>query len=132
MRLPTLSSLQSKYKSSLQAHKMNITQPQNHTNLTLKESDLLIYEHLDSIQLLADIGYLTSLLTLVFALLILTCIKRLRCPKNNLHLQLFMSFIIRCWFHWIMRLFVQGNPAVDPNVSSRTTSVAQGEMIDDG
>lgn len=68
--------------------------------------DSLMELHSDRVQLIADIGYLLSLLTLVFALLILTCIKRLRCPKNNLHLQLFISFIIRCWFHWVQRLFL--------------------------
>lgn len=81
-------------------------------NLTLveansrNETNVLLLDNLDSIQLIADIGYLLSLLTLVFALLILTCIKRLRSPKNNLHLQLFLSFIIRCCLHWIQRLFV--------------------------
>lgn len=86
---------------------MNISQAlTNITNQLKKESDPLIDDNLDRIQLIADIGYLLSLLTLVFALLILTCIKRLRCPKNNLHLQLFISFIIRCWFHWMQRLFV--------------------------
>jgi len=68
----------------------------------------ILEDHLDRIQLVADIGYLLSLFTLVFALLILTCIKRLRCPKNSLHLQLFISFIVRCSFHLIQRLFIHG------------------------
>lgn len=81
--------------------------------------DPILEDNLDSIQLIADIGYLLSLLTLIFALLILTCIKQLRSPKNNLHLQLFLSFIIRCSFHWIQRLFVHGQLSetysMDPN-----------------
>lgn len=80
----------------------------------------LMDKNLDHVQLIADIGYLVSLLTLAFALLILTCIKRLRCPKNNLHLQLFISFMIRCGCHWVMRLLVHGSwipYAVDPDVS---------------
>lgn len=103
---------------------MNTTQQQallaNLTNQLKKVSDPLIDDNLDRIQLIADIGYLLSLLTLLFALLILTCIKRLRCPKNNLHLQLFISFIIRCWFHWIQRLFVHSTHetyALDLDVS---------------
>lgn len=71
----------------------------------LPDTELLV-DNLDAIQLISDIGYLVSLLTLVFALLILTCIKRLRSPKNNLHLQLFLSFIIRCILHWIQRVLV--------------------------
>lgn len=73
-----------------------------------QDTDSLLEEHMDTIQLIADIGYLVSLLTLVFALLILTCIKRLRSPKNNLHLQLFLSFIIRCSLHWVQRVLVHG------------------------
>lgn len=74
--------------------------------MNTNDSNTLLEDNLDSIQLLSDIGYLLSLLTLVFALLILTCIKRLRNPKNNLHLQLFLSFIIRCCLHWIQRLLI--------------------------
>lgn len=88
-------------KTQSQLPAKNIT-----TALFRNDTDPIIDDNLDRIQLIADIGYLLSLLALVFALLILTCIKRLRSPKNNLHLQLFISFIIRCWFHWIQRLFV--------------------------
>lgn len=56
---------------------------------------------------LADIGYSISLITLVLALIILTCVRRLRSPRNNLHLQLFISFIIRCSLHLIKRLFLE-------------------------
>lgn len=81
----------------------------SHMNTTI--SDALLIEHISSIQMISDIGYLLSLLTLVFALLILTCIKRLRSPKNNLHLQLFLSFIIRCCLHWVQKLFVHEQSA---------------------
>lgn len=93
------------------ASKLNLT--------SSSEADLLFEENSDRIQLIADVGYLLSLFTLVFALLILICIKRLRSPKNNLHLQLFISFIIRCLFHWIQRLFVheQMYYTLDPDVS---------------
>lgn len=70
-------------------------------------TSLLLEEHTDRIQLIADIGYLLSLLTLVFALLILTCIKRLRSPKNSLHLHLFISFIIRSSFSLIKTFLVE-------------------------
>lgn len=81
-------------------------QQQQHSEAMSETS--LMDSNLDHVQLIADIGYMVSLLTLAFALLILTCIKRLRCPKNNLHLQLFISFMIRCGCHWIKRLFVHG------------------------
>lgn len=103
---------------------MNISAATNLTHSSHQRIDVsepsLIDDNLDRVQLIADIGYLISLLTLAFALLILTCIKRLRCPKNNLHLQLFISFMIRCGCHWIKRLLVHGTwipYAVDPDVS---------------
>lgn len=75
----------------------------NNSIATMNNSEL-IEAHSDRIQLIADIGYSISLLTLLFALLILTCMKRLRNPKNNLHLQLFISFIIRCSSHLMRNL----------------------------
>lgn len=79
-------------------------------------TDWLLEQNLDRIQFIADIGYLLSLLTLLFALLILTCIKRLRSPKNNLHLQLFLSFIIRCSFHLVQEIFVHNQSAYSINL----------------
>jgi len=110
---------------------MNLSLDSNLTSQLKNDSDHLIYENLDRIQLIADIGYLLSLLTLVFALLILTCIQRLRCPKNNLHLQLFISFIIRCWFHWIQRLFLheQLPYTLDPDVSMRLLYIGKTKRL---
>ncbi|RWS27780.1 secretin receptor-like protein, partial [Leptotrombidium deliense] len=51
--------------------------------------------HVGNIKLITKIGYSVSLITLVIAFFILTFNKRLQCPRNNLHLQLFLSFIIR-------------------------------------
>ncbi|KAI1289571.1 Parathyroid hormone/parathyroid hormone-related peptide receptor [Halotydeus destructor] len=51
--------------------------------------------HVGNIRLVTRIGYAVSLVTLLVAFIILTFNKRLRCPRNNLHLQLFLSFIIR-------------------------------------
>lgn len=103
----------------------SLTQPiaLNHSKTAMMNSSELLEENMDRIQLIADIGYLLSLLTLLFALLILTCIKRLRSPKNNLHLQLFISFMIRCWFHLIISLFLHRDIlgiSLDINVSSRS------------
>lgn len=109
----------SDYKDKMNvASHVNLTNHLMDLNKTIHDlTDPAYDESMDRVQLIADIGYLLSLLTLVFALLILTCIKRLRCPKNNLHLQLFISFIIRCVFHWVRRL---GHEQLleDPDVSS--------------
>ncbi|XP_068216326.1 secretin receptor-like [Palaemon carinicauda] len=41
------------------------------------------------------IGYSVSLATLIIAFTVLACVKRLRCPRNTLHMHLFLSFICR-------------------------------------
>lgn len=74
----------------------NLQQLENRLNSLNLNSNSHAEEHADVIQMVADVGYLVSLIALVLAVLIFTCIKRLRCPKNSLHLQLFLSFIIRC------------------------------------
>lgn len=72
----------------------------NVTNLTeleylSKADNPLLGEHIDTIKVIGSTGYLSSLVALIVAIIILTCVKKLRCPKNSLHLQLFISFIIR-------------------------------------
>ncbi|XP_066976956.1 secretin receptor-like [Macrobrachium rosenbergii] len=41
------------------------------------------------------VGYSVSLATLIIAFTVLACVKRLRCPRNTLHMHLFLSFICR-------------------------------------
>ncbi|CAN7995946.1 unnamed protein product, partial [Ixodes pacificus] len=51
--------------------------------------------HLPTIKLISKVCYTVSLVTLLAAFLILASIKRLRCPRNSLHMHLFISFILR-------------------------------------
>ncbi|XP_035215096.1 parathyroid hormone/parathyroid hormone-related peptide receptor-like isoform X2 [Stegodyphus dumicola] len=51
--------------------------------------------HTPVIKAISQAGYSISLTLLVIACLLLATVKRLRCPRNNLHLQLFASFILR-------------------------------------
>ncbi|XP_064111647.1 secretin receptor-like [Macrobrachium nipponense] len=41
------------------------------------------------------VGYSVSLATLIIAFTVLASVKRLRCPRNTLHMHLFLSFICR-------------------------------------
>ncbi|XP_034234168.1 secretin receptor-like [Thrips palmi] len=57
----------------------------------------------------AQLGYSVSLCTLILAFLVLLSIKRLRCPRNNLHMHLFASFMLRAAMYLLKDvLFVRG------------------------
>ncbi|KFM67668.1 Parathyroid hormone/parathyroid hormone-related peptide receptor, partial [Stegodyphus mimosarum] len=47
--------------------------------------------HVPVIKAISQVGYSVSLILLVIACLLLASVRRLRCPRNNLHLQLFAS-----------------------------------------
>nr|XP_042908202.1 secretin receptor [Parasteatoda tepidariorum] len=51
--------------------------------------------HIPVIKAISQVGYALSLTLLLIACLLLGSVRRLRCPRNNLHLQLFASFILR-------------------------------------
>ncbi|XP_064454786.1 parathyroid hormone/parathyroid hormone-related peptide receptor-like isoform X2 [Ornithodoros turicata] len=51
--------------------------------------------HLGTIKMMSKVGYTVSLISLVIALTILISVKKLRCPRNSLHVHLFLSFIFR-------------------------------------
>ncbi|KAK3908099.1 Parathyroid hormone/parathyroid hormone-related peptide receptor, partial [Frankliniella fusca] len=64
---------------------------------------------LPAVKRVAQVGYSVSLFTLVAAFIILLSIKKLRCPRNNLHLHLFASFMLRATMFLVKDvLFVQG------------------------
>ncbi|XP_076330114.1 uncharacterized protein LOC143235803 [Tachypleus tridentatus] len=51
--------------------------------------------HLLTIKLISKIGYTVSFSALIVAFLILAFLRKLRCPRNNLHMHLFISFLMR-------------------------------------
>ncbi|XP_011306400.1 parathyroid hormone/parathyroid hormone-related peptide receptor isoform X2 [Fopius arisanus] len=57
----------------------------------------LIKKYLPIVTKTSTIGYAVSFSTLLFAFLILATIKKLRCPRNMLHLHLFASFMTRAF-----------------------------------
>ncbi|XP_053374704.1 secretin receptor-like [Mercenaria mercenaria] len=54
-----------------------------------------LFHHLPRIQLMSEIGYGVSLVSLIAAVTIMIASKRLRCKSNVLHINLFLAFIIR-------------------------------------
>ncbi|KAK3102463.1 hypothetical protein FSP39_011556 [Pinctada imbricata] len=55
----------------------------------------MIIKHFESVRLMYNIGYGMSLVSLIFAACIMLYFKKLHCPRNTIHLNLFLSFILR-------------------------------------
>ncbi|XP_076683708.1 vasoactive intestinal polypeptide receptor 2 isoform X2 [Andrena cerasifolii] len=76
-----------------------------------ENNDTLIKKFFPIVKTISKVGYTVSFFTLVVAFFILAVIKRrkLRCPRNMLHLHLFASFMLRA-FMALMKdfLFVSG------------------------
>ncbi|XP_052804549.1 parathyroid hormone/parathyroid hormone-related peptide receptor-like [Mya arenaria] len=68
----------------------------NYTDCFKEDADFAsITNDLTRINLMANIGYAISLVSLVVAVLIMLISRRLHCKSNSLHLNLFTAFILR-------------------------------------
>ncbi|XP_042236023.1 secretin receptor-like isoform X2 [Homarus americanus] len=63
------------------------------TSITIRFT--IIGEWLPTIKKMSVVGYSVSLATLVISFIILASLRKLRCPRNLLHLHLFGSFMLR-------------------------------------
>lgn len=83
-------------------------------NGTEDGEDSLVLSHMPYIKLISQVGYSLSLSILLVAFLILALFKKLRCPRNNLHMQLFLSFIMRAFWTLLKSvLFPEGIGTTD-------------------
>ncbi|XP_076360738.1 parathyroid hormone/parathyroid hormone-related peptide receptor-like isoform X2 [Tachypleus tridentatus] len=65
--------------------------------------------HISTIKLISKVGYTISFSALVVAFLILAFLRKIRCPRNKLHMQLFLSFIMRALMFLLKdSLFITG------------------------
>ncbi|XP_023216912.1 parathyroid hormone/parathyroid hormone-related peptide receptor-like [Centruroides sculpturatus] len=106
----------------------------NYTQCTIHDptilNETLVEPHMENIKLISKVGYSTSLATLLVAFFILAFVRKLRCPRNNLHMQLFMSFIMRSVMFLLKdALFVEGiglrsNATFTDDVFDYTESIA--------
>ncbi|XP_076472966.1 vasoactive intestinal polypeptide receptor 1-like [Babylonia areolata] len=64
-------------------------------NNTVPPVSHLIRSHMGWIHLMYNVNYGLSLGSLVLAVLIMLSFKRLHCPRNTVHLNLFVTFILR-------------------------------------
>ncbi|XP_068083144.1 secretin receptor-like [Anabrus simplex] len=69
----------------------------------------LIENYIPALKIISQVGYGVSLASLTVAFCILASIKKLRCPRNMLHMHLFVSFIMRAFMALLKNsLFVMG------------------------
>ncbi|KAF5279358.1 hypothetical protein FQA39_LY05468 [Lamprigera yunnana] len=69
----------------------------------------IITDYIPLIKAIPRIGYTISLCTLIVAFMILFGIKKLHCPRNNLHMNLFASFIFRAFISLLKDIiFING------------------------
>ncbi|XP_069114608.1 secretin receptor-like [Argopecten irradians] len=69
----------------------------------------LIQIHLKNIRLMYNIGYTISLLSLSIAVFVMIYFRKLHCPRNTVHVNLFVSFILRATVSILKEtLLVQG------------------------
>ncbi|BFY98248.1 hypothetical protein BsWGS_01288 [Bradybaena similaris] len=66
----------------------------------------LIREHMPGIKLMYNIGYGLSLTALVLALTIMIYFKRLHCPRNFIHMNMFLAFGMRAAFSLMKTMFL--------------------------
>ncbi|KAG8233568.1 hypothetical protein J437_LFUL012932 [Ladona fulva] len=70
---------------------------------------LYLQEWIPVVKMISRTGYFVSLLTLLAAFIIMASIKKLRCPRNVLHMNLFASFIMRAFMTLLKdTLFIEG------------------------
>lgn len=83
------------------------------TNLTLCSSNIggieddhqipeIIAAHMGSLRLMKNIGYGISLVSLTVAVFLMLYFKRLHCPRNLIHIHLFISFILRATISFVI------------------------------
>ncbi|KAI4483198.1 hypothetical protein M0804_008253 [Polistes exclamans] len=69
----------------------------------------LIQKYLPILKTISKVGYTVSFFTLVIAFFILAIIKKLRCPRNMLHMHTFFSFMMRAFMALLKdTLFLSG------------------------
>ncbi|XP_064614181.1 secretin receptor-like [Liolophura sinensis] len=69
----------------------------------------LVAAHMWRIRLIYNIGYGISMVSLVLAVFLMFYFKKLHCPRNTIHINLFLSFILRSAVSFMKEnLLVQG------------------------
>nr|BAO01107.1 neuropeptide GPCR B7 [Nilaparvata lugens] len=57
----------------------------------------ILFRYVPIVKFVSQVGYSVSLFTLIIAFCIFATFKGLRCPRNKLHMHLFLSFMLRAF-----------------------------------
>ncbi|KAK3587871.1 hypothetical protein CHS0354_019760 [Potamilus streckersoni] len=80
----------------------NLTQCiSNGANCIQYDAQGLIAAHMGRLRLMYNIGYGISLISLLLAVTIMLLFKKLHCPRNFIHINLFVSFILRATISFV-------------------------------
>ncbi|KAH9520423.1 Parathyroid hormone 2 receptor [Bulinus truncatus] len=66
-----------------------------HAVENISEHEGVSEDHADRIKIMYSVGYGVSLIALTVAIFIMIYFRRLHCPRNTIHLNLFMAFVLR-------------------------------------
>ncbi|OPL21070.1 parathyroid receptor hormone parathyroid hormone-related peptide, partial [Mytilus galloprovincialis] len=70
--------------------------------LNVRENAVTAFkDHMDNLTIMKHTGYGLSLASLLVAVIIMLYFKKLHCPRNTIHLNLFLSFILRAIISFI-------------------------------
>ncbi|XP_076438177.1 secretin receptor-like [Babylonia areolata] len=82
----------------------------NYSQCVGPDVDLRVHAaHGDRLRLLYTVGYSVSLATLLIAMIIMLCCKRLHSKSNTLHINLFLAFILRAVISFLKDLLFVSN-----------------------
>ncbi|ELU10673.1 hypothetical protein CAPTEDRAFT_220667 [Capitella teleta] len=69
----------------------------------------LLVDHVPNLLILANVGYALSIVMLLVAVILMLYFKKLHCPRNTVHINLFVTFILRAVLSFLKEnLMVQG------------------------
>ncbi|XP_066989828.1 secretin receptor-like isoform X2 [Macrobrachium rosenbergii] len=85
----------------------------------LNAKDFTLEEWLPTIKQMSVVGYSVSLATLIISFIILASLRKLRCPRNLLHLHLFASFMLRAGVVLLRSSLFTAENSLPPNFLQR-------------
>ncbi|XP_022918523.2 vasoactive intestinal polypeptide receptor 2-like isoform X1 [Onthophagus taurus] len=75
--------------------------------------------YIQLINVISHTGYTISFCALLIAFVVMLAIKKLHCPRNKLHMHLFMSFILKIFFAHLKDILFVGGIGLKENIVSK-------------